>query len=443
VAPRPRDSVRDHVGDRLRLVGAMEVAGLSASAAGRGLGYSAAWGRRWWHRYQGGGAAALAPPAPVSPGPLATFAPAVRAAVLNFRRTHPRLGARRAVVALAADPPLAGQPLPSWRTVHRAWVAAGLVVPRLPRDAPPPAVAAAPDPADPHAVWQIDHQDHLRLAGLAEPVVLQGVRAPAAGLVVGADLFPGARGAPAVPLDDVLDALRRCFARWGLPGALSVDGGTHFLGQAQRQFPSRLELFCAGLGVPLAPIRPRHPTDHGAIERQHRTLDDVLLGPPYPDLAAAQAALDAHVALLNRACPSRAKACRGQPPLTAHPAAAHSGRPYDPAQEAATFDLAAVDAVLAGWTWHRRVGATTGQVSFGHRNVGVGLAWAGQAVVLRFDPTDRMVVVRALGAAPGADGPELKRFACPAFTAAAIRGHAALADPPPPRGTDPPPPYGT
>jgi len=49
---------------------------------------------------------------------------------------------------------------------------------------------------------------------------------------------------------------------------------------------------------------------------------------------------------------------------------------------------AASGRVLAGWAWHRLVGQHTGQISFGNRNVGVGLAWAGQPVTLRFDPND-------------------------------------------------------
>jgi transposase-like protein len=433
--PRPSSSVEE----RLSLVQLKE-ADATLAAASRALGFCPAWGEKWWRRYRAGGEAALNPPPPPAPGPLATFAPAVAAAVLALRRGHPLLGARLARLRLADDPALAGQRLPAWRTIHRAWVAAGLVAPRLPRDAPPPPPPPPADPGDPHAVWQIDHQDGLPVRGLSEAVVLQSVRAPAAALVVGADLFPGPRGAHAVPLDDVLDAVRQNMTAWGKPRALSVDGGVHFLGRPQRQFPSRLELFCAGLGVAVVPIRPGRPTDHGAVERQHALCDAVLLGPAYADLAAAQAALDAHVALLNARFPSRARACGGRAPLEAHPAARHSGRPYDPAREWRDFDLKAVDDLLAGWTWHRRVGAKTGQFSFADRNVSVGKAWAGQAVTLRFDPKDRQVVVYAPGTRPKEVGPELKRFHCAAFDKETILGDSRVAWRPlpaaPPRSDD-------
>ena len=269
-------------------------------------------------------------------------------------------------------------------------------------------------------------------------VVLQSVRAPAAGLIVGADLFLSAGGASAAPLDEVLDGLRGCFARWGTPQALSVDGGRPFLGRPQRSFPSRLELLCAGLGVAVVPIRPGRPTDHGAdgaVERQHAILDGVLLGPAYPDLATTQAALDRHVTLLSRRFPSRARTCAGQPPLVAHPTATHSGRPYDPATEWDDFDLAAVDRLLAEWRWVRRV-SPNGQLSFANRNVGISRAHAGQLVHLAFDPTDRRVTVSAPATTPDGVGPVMHRFACPAFTKQAILGASAVACRPPAGGCD-------
>lgn len=422
MVPRQASSVAE----RSALVRLKE-AGLTLAEAGQVLGFGAAWARKWWQRSRRGGEAALDPPPPSAPGPLASFPAPVAEAVLAVRRAHPRLGARRAVLDLAADRALAGTALPSPRTIHRAWVAAGLVKPRTPRDLVPPVRLPAPAAADPHACWQIDHQDHLRPTGLTEALVLQSVRAPAAGPIVAADLFPGPRGAHAVPLDDLLDGLRRCFARGGRPRALSVDGSLRFLGQPQRSFPSRLELFCAGLGIAVVPIRPGRPTDHGAVERQHAICDGVLLGPRYPDRAAAQTALDAHVAALNERFPSRARVCAGRPPLVAHPTARHSGRPYDPGREWPDFDLAAVDRLLAGWTWYRRVGRTTGQLSFADRNVAVGKAWAGRTLTLRFDPADRQVVVFAPGTDPGEAGPALKRFPCPAFDKATILGQSAVA----------------
>ena len=374
--------------------------------------------------------------APPARGPLATFSAVVQAAVLAVRRQYPALGARRARLLLEDDPVLAGERLPSARTIHRAWMAAGLVTPMTVREAPPPSPPLPVDPADPHAVWQIDHQDGIQVPGLETAVVLQDVRAPAAGLIVGADLFAGPRGAHAVPMDTVLDGLRGCFVRFGTPRARSVDAGIHFLGRSPRSFPSRCALVCAGLGIAVVPIRPARPPDHGAVARPHATLDRFLLGPARASLTDAQVALDVHVAALNSRFPARARVCGGRPPLTAHPAARHSGRPYDPATEWTRFDLAAVDRLLAGWRWCRKV-SPSGQISFADRNIGVDRTRAGTYVQLRFDPTDRQVVVFEAGTAPDRLGPERRRFGCPAFTKPAILGSSRIAPRPPATGDVP------
>lgn len=425
---RPASSIKE----RVELVRLTTEGGLSHAQAAAALGYSRAWVRKWRRQYRRGGWSALQPkPAPV-PQPLARFHPQVAEAARTYRRSHPLVGARRVLLALERDPALQGLALPHARTLHRFFVHDGLVPRRLPRDtAPSPPHEPSPPSRDPHACWQLDHQDHLAIRGIDGLVVLQSIRAPAAGLTVGADLFLGPHGAHAVPEDDLCDGLRRALVRWGRPQVLQVDRGVRFLGKPQRQFPSRFELFCAGLGIALQPIRPAHPTDNGAVERVHWTLDAVLLGPTYADLTEAQATLDQHVDDLNTRFPSRAKGCQGKPPLVAFPEAHHSGRPYDPAQEWATFDLAAVDRQLAGWRWFRLVGKKSGQISFDHRNLSVGKAHRGELVTLRFDPTDRQVVVSALGPTPSEPGPEITRFHCPAFEKAAILGTSRIAPRPP------------
>jgi transposase-like protein len=421
------------VAERLELVRLIRVRQMTRAEAARQLGRSPEWARKWWRRFRRGGEAALAPAVLPCPGPLARFSPRVAAAILTFRQTHPLLGARRARMTLEQDADLQGDRLASPSTIHRAWVHAGVMSRRLPRDVPakPPALP----PTDLHGVWEIDHQDHIRVKGLDTLLVLQSIRAPRAGLYIGADLFLGPRGAQGVPEDDLFDALRRRLAQWGRPLALSVDGGLRFLGQPERQFPSRLELLCAGLGIAVVPIRPGRPTDHASIERQHWTLDGILLGVDYTacPLSAIQALADQHLTDLNTRFPSRARPCGGLPPLVAHPQALHSGRPYDPLREWEEFDLTAVDRLLADWRWHRLVGAQTGQISFASHNVGVGKAWADQIVALRFDPSHRQVVIYEAGHTPNELGPEIKRFHCPAFDKVAIIGNSQTAIRPTPR----------
>jgi hypothetical protein len=146
------------------------------------------------HGTRNGADAALQTPRPPVPGPLATFPPMVAEAVLTYRRAHPRIGARRAQVALQQDPALRGLPLPDSRTIHRAWVAAGLVTPRDPggrrgaddgRGAP---VLPTPDTRLPPC-----SQDGLYVGRQR-----RSVRAPDAGLTIDDDVFAEQRGAPAV-----------------------------------------------------------------------------------------------------------------------------------------------------------------------------------------------------------------------------------------------------
>ncbi len=56
--------------------------------------------------------------------------------------------------------------------------------------------------------------------------------------------------------------------------------------------------------------------------------------------------------------------------------------------ELALFDIQRVYNFLAAFTFQRKVNAV-GQVSLGRRLYSVGRAWAGQSLVLRFDPRQR------------------------------------------------------
>jgi len=330
---------------------------------------------------------------------------------------------------LDQDPTLRGERLPAVRTLERAWKQAGLLASHPPVTKPPP--TSALPPPQPHAVWQLDHQDHLSATGIGTGLVLQSIRDPHAALTIGADVFWGPGGAYTVADDLLFDALRRRFVQWGRPETLSVDRGVRFLGQAQRTFPSRLELLCVGWGVRVHQIRPGRPTDQGAVERLHQTLDAVFIGPTFADLPALQAALDTHQADLNERFPSRAKGCAGQAPLIVHPHAGHSDRPFDPAQEWETFDLAAVHRFLATWKWYRTADKHGAQVSFGHRNYSLGKAYRGTTVALRFSADPPEVVVYELGVASEDLGPEIKRFHCPFFDKERILGDSTVAWRPP------------
>ena len=124
--------------------------------------------------------------------------------------------------------------------------------------------------------------------------------------------------------------------RFGRPKRLSLDHDSAFYDNTSASpYPSRLQLWAIALGIEVAFIHKGRPTEHGFIERTHQVVDgQTLLGQEFADPAAIQPALDQRLDFLNTQYPSRALA--GQPPLAAHPAAAHSGRPYRPEYEDGT-----------------------------------------------------------------------------------------------------------
>jgi hypothetical protein len=87
---------------------------------------------------------------------------------------------------------------------------------------------------------------------------------------------------------------------------------------------------------------------------------------------------------INHKLPSRAKDCRGRPPLVAHPEALQPRRPYAPEREAELFSMQRVYAYLAERHWWRAV-SKVGQISLGGQRYGVGIQYTRQDVRITFD----------------------------------------------------------
>jgi transposase InsO family protein len=244
-----------------------------------------------------------------------------------------------------------------------------------------------------HERWQMDWKVGIRLGG-GEYVHLATVRDPFGAAFIALDLYRVPTKRARVSEAAVRITLRRAFAEWGLPDELQTDGEPTLNSQSGDQFPSRFQLWLIGLGVRHRRIRPGVATDDAEVERAHRTIYEYAFqGNLEKTVLQVQQTLQVARQELNGEYPSRAHGCQHQPPLQAHPELLQPKRRFDPLREENFFDLARVDAYLAGLSWERKVGKL-GQINLGgeHETYSVGRAYARQFVTVRFDCADRTYV---------------------------------------------------
>jgi hypothetical protein len=170
--------IRHQIVDRHR-------AGESLPAIAADLGLSPWTVRTRWRRARDQGAAGLAPAyARCGHAGLRSSARIARAACW-LRRRHPGWGARLILTILHARSP--DEPLPHPRTVERWFRARELLAPPAPRRSPPP-----PRSPTPHAVWQLDAKEQIRLADASWASWLVASD-EASGAIVATAVFPPAR----------------------------------------------------------------------------------------------------------------------------------------------------------------------------------------------------------------------------------------------------------
>ncbi|HEV2109641.1 MAG TPA: helix-turn-helix domain-containing protein [Thermomicrobiales bacterium] len=190
--------------------------GESLAAIARDLRISYWTVRTLWRRYRDAGDAGLVPAYASCGRPGPRGSRRIYRAACWLRRRHPSWGAGPIRALLAQRYP--DEPLSHGRTLERWFRAQGLGPP--PRRPRPPTGARA---TDPHAIWQLDATEHIRLADGTQVSWMTPIDEAYGGILTPVVSPQGvwARVSPGT----VQAALRTVIAEWGLPARVRVDNG--------------------------------------------------------------------------------------------------------------------------------------------------------------------------------------------------------------------------
>jgi transposase InsO family protein len=211
---------------------------------------------RWFYAYRRGGLAALVPCRRSDRGRARELTDAQRQLLLDIRREHPLATVPLILRTLVADGRLARAEV-SATTVRRLYREAG-----LPRGHRADGHTRLRWQADhPGALWHGDvcHGPALRIGGTTRPLRIHALLDDASRYVVALEAHHTERE------DDMLGLFLRALRRHGAPGALYLDNGATYRGEA-------LRLACERLDITLIHARPGDAPARGKMERFWRTL---------------------------------------------------------------------------------------------------------------------------------------------------------------------------
>ncbi len=322
-------------------------------------------------------------------GILSTYPPELVERAVAVKRAHPHWGPANVRLELSRSTGVAVADLPSPARLSALFKA------RCPEAVQPHhhqhySERPVPHAAYAHQRWQMDAQEKVPLSEQRAATILN-VRDPVTAVMIASQAFltTTAQGARKLTLPEVQRVLRAAFAQWGCPLEIQTDHDDVYVGAATSDFPSRFTLWLRGLNIQHVTSRSHRPTDQAQVERGHRTLSDMTWkDETFAQVTDLQAALEDRRQRYNTELPVTAADCNGQPPLTVHPLARFSGRPFQPELEGELFDLNRVDTFLAQQIWIRHVGEQ-GQLGVGATHYYLGRDHAFQTVTVRFQSATR------------------------------------------------------
>ena len=211
---------------------------------------------RWLYAYRRGGLAALVPRPRRDRGRGRDLTAAQRQLLLDIRREHPLATVPLILRTLVADGRL-GKGEVSASTVARLYREAG-----LPRGHRAEGHTRLRWQAEhPGALWHGDvcHGPALRIGSTTRPLRIHALLDDASRFVVALEAHHTERE------DDMLRLLLGALRRHGAPGALYLDNGSTYRGDA-------LRVACARLGITLIHAQPGDAPARGKMERFWRSL---------------------------------------------------------------------------------------------------------------------------------------------------------------------------
>jgi len=238
----------------------------------------------WLRRYADEGLAGLQDRSRRPDGCAHQASPEVEALVCEMRRHHPKWGSRRIVFELGRHG--CPGPVPSRMTVYRILIRHGLMTPARRRRGRKDYVRWERD--RPMELWQMDIVGGLFLSDGSEAKVVTGVDDHSRYCVI-ASVVRRATGRA------VCLAFAQALQQFGVPEEVLTDNGKQFTARFGNGGEVMFDRICRENGIVHRLTQPATPTTTGKVERFHQTLRRELLDdvPVWPDLATAQAAIDA------------------------------------------------------------------------------------------------------------------------------------------------------